>query len=95
MNPETVVRRNPQVVARELAPPAGAVLLHLETGAYHGLNRVGLVVWELIDGARPIADLVAGVRQRIPDAPPSVEEDVGVFVKGILDRGLVEVVRPG
>ena len=94
MNSHTVVRRNPQVVARELAPPAGAVLLHLDTGAYHGLNRVGLIVWELIDGARSVADLVSGVRERIADTPAQVDEDVRAFVEGVLDRGLVEIVQP-
>jgi hypothetical protein len=94
MNSHTIVRRNPQVVARELAPPAGAVLLHLDTGAYHGLNRVGLIVWDLIDGKRAVADLVTGVRERIPAAPASVDEDVAAFVKGVIDRGLVEIVEP-
>jgi hypothetical protein len=94
MNSHDVVRKNPQVVARELAPPAGAVLLHLDTGAYHGLNRVGLIVWELIDGKRAIADLAAGVRERIPDAPAGVDADVAAFVKGVADRGLVEIIQP-
>jgi hypothetical protein len=89
MTPESKVRRNPEVVARELAPPEGAVLLHLETGAYHGLNRVGFVVWELLDGERTVAELVDGVRERIPDAPPEVERDVIAFLEGAIERNLV------
>ena len=65
MNRDSKVSRNPKIVARELGAPQGAVLLHLETGAYHGLNPVGFVVWELIDDRRTVADLVDGVRDRI------------------------------
>ncbi len=91
MNPDTIVRRNPRVVARELSDVAGAVLLHLETGAYHGLNPVGWVVWELIDGQRTVAELVEGVRERIDDPPPEVEHDVLSFLDGAQARGLVLV----
>ena len=63
VNRDSKVSRNPKIVARELGAPQGAVLLHLETGAYHGLNPVGFVVWELIDDRRTVADLVDG-RQR-------------------------------
>ena len=52
VNRDSKVSRNPKIVARELGAPQGAVLLHLETGAYHGLNPVGFVVWELIDDRR-------------------------------------------
>jgi hypothetical protein len=91
MNPETIVRRNPRVVARELSDTAGAVLLHLETGAYHGLNPVGWVVWELIDGHRTVAELIDGVRARIDDPPPGVANDVTTFLDGAQARGLVFV----
>jgi Coenzyme PQQ synthesis protein D (PqqD) len=91
MKSDTIVRRNPRVVARELSDTTGAVLLHLETGAYHGLNPVGWVVWELIDGTRTVAELVQGVRARIDDPPPGVEDDVVTFLDGAQARGLVFV----
>ncbi len=40
--------RSANVVVRALRPGEGAVALHLETGAYHGLNDVGSLVWELL-----------------------------------------------
>jgi Coenzyme PQQ synthesis protein D (PqqD) len=90
MDRDTRVRRNPKVVARQLDEPQGAVLLHLETGAYHGLNPVGFVVWDLIDGERTVAELVDGTRIRIDDAPPEVEQDVIRFLEAALARDLVQ-----
>jgi hypothetical protein len=92
MTPETVVQRNPNVVARELGPPDGAVLLHLETGAYHGLNPVGFVVWELIDGEKNVSSLVDGVRGRMQGVPDHVEADVMAFLEAALARDLIAVV---
>jgi hypothetical protein len=94
MNAGSKFKRNPKIVARELGEPQGAVLLHLETGAYHGLNPVGFVLWELIDGERTVADLVDGVRARIADAPPAVEQDVINFLEAGLARNLVLLDEP-
>jgi len=91
VNRDSTVKRNPKIVARELGAPQGAVLLHLETGAYHGLNPVGFVVWELIDDRRTVADLVDGVRDRIKNAPPEVDQDVMKFLEAALVRDLILV----
>jgi hypothetical protein len=92
MNRDSKVSRNPKIVARELGEPQGAVLLHLETGAYHGLNPVGFLVWDLIDGERTVGDLVEGVRARIEDPPPQVEQDVLKFLEAGLARDLILLV---
>ena len=33
-----------------------AILIHLQTGVYYSLNEVGTIFWNLMDGARTIAD---------------------------------------
>lgn len=89
MNRDSKVRKNPEVVARGLAEQEGGVLLHLETGAYHGVNPVGLVIWELIDGERTVADLVDEVRTRISNGPAELDRDVVGFLESALERNLV------
>ena len=83
------LQHNPDVVARELAGPEGAVLLHLDTGAYHGLNPVGFAVWDLVDGTRTVAEIIDGVRARVASAPPELESDVVAFLENALARDLV------
>lgn len=92
MNDDTVVARNPDVVARELAESDGAVLLNLETGAYHGLNPTGMVIWDSIDGVRTLAQLVDEARERFPEAPETLRTDVVRFLEGALERDLVWAV---
>jgi Coenzyme PQQ synthesis protein D (PqqD) len=84
---DTRLRRNPQVVYRELADEGG-VLLHLETAQYHGVNETGLAIWELLDGERTVADVVADLRVRLDDAPAALEEDVVEFLSALSARGL-------
>lgn len=93
MGPQSKVRRKPQVMARELAEGEGGVLLHLESGSYHGVNPVGLVIWELLEDERSVADLVNAVRDRVEDPPPELESDVMDFLTGVEARDLLIVAE--
>jgi hypothetical protein len=89
MNEDTRIARNPEVVARPLTDTEGGVLLHLETGAYHGLNPVGLLIWEELESEHTVAELVAAVREKVPDAPAGVADDVISFLEGAVQRDLL------
>jgi hypothetical protein len=92
IDPQTTIRRKPDVVFRELQDGEGGVLLHLLSGEYHGLNQLGCVVWGLMDSDRAFGDLVGDVRGRLDDQPDNVEQDVSTFLEGLRDRDLVELV---
>jgi hypothetical protein len=85
---EPVIRRNPQVVYRELAAEGG-VLLHLESGAYHGLNEIGTLIWGLLEEERTFADLVAELRARLADPPEELEADTERFLADLRERDLL------
>ena len=91
ISPESKLRKNPQVVARELSEGEGGVLLHLESGQYHGVNRIGLLIWELLDEEGTVEGIVDGIRARVEDAPPRLEDDVVAFLASVEERDLVVV----
>src|SRR5204863_454136 len=68
---------------------AGGVLLHLVSGSYHGLNDIGALIWELVDGQKTSADLVEAVRQRVDDPPLSLADEVSSFIAALRERELV------
>jgi hypothetical protein len=84
---QTRLRRNPQVAYRELASEGG-VLLHLDSAQYHGVNDTGLAIWELLDGERTVADVVAALSGRFDEPPKELEGDVVEFLTGLSARGL-------
>jgi hypothetical protein len=90
---ESKLRKNPQVVARELAEGEGGVLLHLESGQYHGINAIGLAIWQLIDDGCSVADVVTRLGERVEDPPATLESDVLRFLTRVRDRDLV-IVEP-
>jgi hypothetical protein len=94
IEPQTIVRRKPDVVFRELQEGEGGVLLHLLSGEYHGLNQLGCVVWGLMESERTFGDLVAGVRDHLDESPESLELDISAFLEGLRERDLVEFVEP-
>jgi hypothetical protein len=85
----SIPRKNPQAAYRSLADGAGGVILHLETGQYHGINEVGCTIWELIDGRRTTADIANAVREKVDGAPPQLFEEVATFLQGMRERGLL------
>ncbi len=89
------IEKHPRVVFRELGEGEGGVLLHLVTGQYYGLNVVGVLVWNLLDGSRTLDDVVAQVRTQVEEAPAALTEDIAAFVQGLKDRDLVQVIEPG
>ena len=72
MDANEAIRRNPQVVYRELAGGSG-VLLHLESGAYHGLNETGSLIWG----------------QRLDDAPDDLGAETERFLADLRERDLI------
>lgn len=81
--------RNEEVVYRELEAGESAVLLHVTSGAYHGLNGVGSLIWSLIDGERTRDDIVHELRDRLPDAPDEVAAHVDDFLAELRSRELI------
>jgi hypothetical protein len=89
IDPATSIRPSPRAAYRKLTAGAGAVLLNLDTAAYHGLNEMGALIWSLIEGGTTYGDLVRGLRDRLEDAPPQLEADVTSFLRDLEARDLV------
>lgn len=89
--PESKLSRNEKAVARRLDEGEGGVILHLESGAYHGVNEVGLVIWELLEGKPTHRELLDALRERIDDPPAHLEDDVSEFLTQVRERDLIVV----
>lgn len=84
------IRPNPRVEHRELTT-GEAVLLHLDTAAYHGMNQTGALIWSSIGAGSTFAELVAVVRAALDDPPEGLEDDVATFVESLAARDLLIV----
>jgi len=80
-------RRSEGILAKEVSD--SWVLLNLESGEYYALNEVGGRVWDLCDGTRSVAEVVAIISQEY-DAPGEViETDVLELLQELAHEKLV------
>ena len=88
-----VIVRNPRVEYRKLADGGGAVLLNLDTAAYHGLNQTGSVIWETVGDGKALGRLVPEVASLFDDAPSTLADEVAMFIEDLVERDLLRVDR--
>jgi len=90
MDETTVIRRNPRVEFRELGEEGGAVLLHLGTGAYHGTNEVGALIWEFLgDEGMSFGEIVGRLRSELEDTPDDLASEISEFLEELAGRELI------
>jgi pyrroloquinoline quinone biosynthesis protein D len=71
-------RRQDGVLAQEA--DGRTVLLRLEDGSYYALDEVGAMIWELCDGERSLADVIARLCTEFDAHEQTVTADVVEFV---------------
>ena len=69
----------------------GSVLLHLDTGAYHGVNEVGALVWSLLETPKSVAVILVELRDRLEAVPPTLDDDIRRFLGELETRDLVRL----
>ncbi len=95
MKLDTEVRRNPRIVSQELGEGDGAVLLHMDTSAYHSLNPTGAWIWKHLEQPAMVGELLARFRDEVEDAPPTLSKDLLLFLQHLAHRELILTGAPG
>lgn len=88
MKPSARPLANPSVVSRP-GPDGEALLVNLDTAAALALNRTGHAVWRLVDGRRPVEEIVAAVRSRFLEVPETVADEVETLLDDLARDGFV------
>lgn len=68
-----------------------ALLIHLQSGEYFSLNRVGTRIWEHIDGSRTVADLASVIASEYDVDEGQAQEDVLTLVNNLIEENLAVV----
>lgn len=88
-HPATTVRVPAHVVHRAFVDET--VVLNLETGKYHGLNRTAGRMLEVLEQTAELATAAAVLAEEFEKPQSEIEADLGVFCREMVDRGLLEV----
>ena len=68
-----------------------AAILHLGSGIYYGLDRVGARVWALLQEPTPVARLEATLLTEYDVAPERLSRDLTALLHDLAAAGLIEV----
>ena len=82
----TIPTPTPDVVGQRMENEA--VIVTAASGTVTVLNDVGARIWELADGQRCVADMVAIICGEYAADPAQVQADTLAFVTELVDRGI-------
>jgi hypothetical protein len=68
-----------------------AVILHLKTGIYHGLNEIGARIWTLIQEPKSVKDIEFILLEEYEVEVERCDRDLIALLKDLLAAGLIEV----
>lgn len=80
------------VVFREF--PEQSVVLNLDQGYYHGLNRSGSLMFALLAKGETLAAVARAVAERYRLSSEQARRDVDRLCASLLERGLLERAEP-
>ncbi|HWE60689.1 MAG TPA: PqqD family protein [Chloroflexota bacterium] len=80
-------RRNEQVISQSFEDTL--LLLHPTTGEYYSLDEVGGRVWELCDGTRSVAQVIATIDEEFDAPMAEIAADVLELLGELADEQLV------
>jgi hypothetical protein len=91
IDPTAQISASSRATVRSLADGSGAVVLHLDTAAYHGLNEMGSLIWGIVEEGVTFGTLIERVRAEVDGAPPTLSDEITAFVRDLEARGLVTI----
>ena len=80
--------QNPTVLSRPTFDD-NILLVNGDTGTSLALNRCGKLIWNLIDGKRTEAEIIAQVRKNFLNVPDTVTDDVSSLISTLSEEGYI------
>lgn len=90
LSPDSVLARNERLSWRILDDEA--VILFPDAGTLHRLNGTGTRVWELLDGARSLADVGSLITDEFEVASDEALADLCTLAGDLVEADLAQVV---
>jgi hypothetical protein len=87
MSTESMFTPHPDVVFRDLQ--GEAVILHLGTGTYFGLDEVGTRAWQLLAEHNTLAQVCGRLAEEFDAPVDRIERDVTALVDQLLAKDLI------
>lgn len=91
MSPEYLYKRKPNITFTEIDNEI--VLVHPEEGKYYSFNKVGSVIWKLLENAVNIEQLKEKLMAQFNVSDEQCLQEVTAFLKQLSEKGLIDVYK--
>ena len=89
--PSAVVVASDRQLSTTLAE--AAIILGLDDSIYYGLSGAGARIWELLQSARTVGEIVQIITSEFDTDRGRVEADLDALLTDLLSRGLIAITR--
>jgi hypothetical protein len=72
-----------------------AIIINLANGIYYSMDKVGGLIWDMVQTGHSLEEIIQGVTERYDVAREKVESDVVELVEEMLRENLVAVAEDG
>lgn len=90
MTPLTRLRPNEEEVAAKVMD-GEAILINLSNGMYYSMDKVGGLIWEMIEGNHNMEEIVAAIIAHYDASPEQVQADVERLATELVEENLVNI----
>ena len=91
IGPATLLKTSGEAISSDV--DGEIVLISVASGRYFGLDPVSSEIWRRLEEPTSFEALRAGLQAHFEGEPETIEREALVFVTGLVDRGLVEVLN--
>jgi len=88
LSPDVRLCPNEQDVAAKILD-GEAIMINLANGTYYSLDKVGAVVWELLDCGHTVGQVVDQIEQRFEGAAGKAASDIQDLLQAMLEEKIV------
>ena len=89
---DSTVVAAPSQVSADLA--GERAILHLDSGVYYGLDKVGASIWAFIQKPKKVSDILRMLLERYDVEPRRCRQDLLVLLEKLSAEKLVEIRKP-
>src|SRR5690242_2963279 len=72
-----------------------AIIINLANGIYYSMDKVGGLIWEMIEGGKTLEDMVATILAQYDVSPEQLKSDIEQLVNELLQENLVTAIENG
>jgi len=91
LDPEQLVKRSSDIIASEV--DGEVVMMSVDQGMYFGIDSIGAAIWKKLEEPKTIHSICEELIQEYDTDYATIQQDVNLFMKDLLEHNIVEVVK--